>query len=244
MLKKALLFIYQVLIFMPVLIISTIVTALVVMIGCTFGNNKFWGYVPPKYWSKIICRIALCSIKVKGLEKLDKNASYVFTPNHQSAFDIFLIYGYLNYNIKWVQKHTLRKIPFVGKASEIAGHVFVNQSSLKSMLETIRKAEEELQDGVSMVIFPEGSRTYDGKMTKFKKGAFIIAKEMKLPIVPVTLNGPFNVMKIHTYLINPGKMELIIHDPIPTEGIVDEEIPALVDKTRNIIHQSLWDIYK
>lgn len=229
---------------MPVLIVSTIITALLVIIGCTFGNNKFWGYVPPKYWSKLICRVALCRIKVKGLEKLDKKASYIFTPNHQSAFDIFLIYGYLGYNIKWVQKHTLRRIPFVGKASEIAGHVFVNQSSLKSMLETIKKAEEELEEGVSMVIFPEGSRTYDGKMVRLRKGAFIIAKEMGLPIVPITLNGPFNVMKINTYLINPGKMELIIHDPIPTVGMSDEDIPELLEKTQNAIYASLWDIYK
>lgn len=229
---------------MPILIVSTVITALLVIIGCTCGNNKFWGYVPPKYWSKLICRVALCRIKVEGLEKLDKNASYIFTPNHQSAFDIFLIYGYLGYNIKWVQKHTLRKIPFVGKASEIAGHVFVNQSSLKSMLETIKKAEEELEEGVSMVIFPEGSRTYDGKMVRLKKGAFIIAKEMKLPIVPITLNGPFNVMKINTYLINPGKMELIIHDPIPTSGMSDEDIPELLEHTQSAIYASLWDIYK
>jgi len=244
MIKKVLIFIYQLFIFMPILVITTILTAITVMIGCTFGNNKFWGYVPPKYWSKIVCRVALCSITVKGTEKLKKGGAYVFTPNHQSAFDIFLIYGYIGNNIKWVQKHTLRKIPFVGIASEIAGHVFVNQSSLKSMIETIKKAKKELQDGVSMVIFPEGSRTEDGKMGKFRKGAFIIAKEMDLPIVPVTLNGPFEVMKIHTYLINPGKLELIIHDPIPTEGLTDENIPNLLTQTRNIVHNSLWDKHK
>lgn len=244
MVKKILVFLYQLFIFMPVLVIVTIITAVTVMIGCTFGNHKFWGYVPPKYWSKIVCRVALCTIKVKGSERLDKNASYVFTPNHQSAFDIFLIYGYLGHNIKWVQKHTLRKIPFVGKASAMAGHVFVNQSSLKSMIETIKKAKEELQDGVSMVIFPEGSRTSNGKMGKLKKGAFIIAKEMNLPVVPITLNGPFNVMKMHTYLINPTEMELVIHDPIPTEGLTDEQIPALIEKTKESIQSSLWDIYK
>lgn len=229
---------------MPVLIIVTIITALSVMIGCTFGNHNFWGYVPPKYWSKIVCRLALCSIKVKGAEKLNPDKSYVFTPNHQSAFDIFLIYGYLGYNIKWVQKHSLRRIPFVGKASEVAGHVFVNQSSLKSMIDTIRKAKEELQEGVSMVIFPEGARTENGKMGRFRKGAFIIAKEMNLPIVPITLNGPFDVMKIHTYLINPGKMELIIHDPVSTEDLTDEDIPPLLDNTKDIVHSALWDEYK
>ncbi|MFR9165883.1 MAG: lysophospholipid acyltransferase family protein [Dysgonomonas sp.] len=242
--KKALMFIYQLFVFTPVLVIATIITATVVMIGCTFGNHKFWGYVPPKYWSKIVCRAALCRISVKGKEKLDPQASYVFTPNHQSAFDIFLIYGYLGHNIKWVQKHTLRKIPFVGKASEIAGHVFVNQSSATALKNTVRKAKAELQDGVSMVIFPEGSRTPDGKVDKFKKGAFIIAKQMQLPVVPLTINGAYNVMKIHTYLINPGKMELVIHDPIPTENLEDEDIPVLIKDTRDAVCSSLWEKYK
>lgn len=232
---------YQCFIFAPIFLLATIFTATVVMIGCTFGDNNFWGYVPPRYWSKLACRLALCKVTVKGSEKLSPNQSYVITPNHQGAFDIFLIYGYLGKNLKWVQKHTLRKIPFVGKASEIAGHIFVNQSSLKSMKETIINAEKAIQDGASMVVFPEGSRTYDGKMISFRKGAFLIAQQMQLPIVPITLNGPFDVMKIHTYLINPGKLELIIHDPIPTIGLKEEQIPELVRESYNAVHSALWD---
>lgn len=243
--KKILCLIYEILIFLPILIIVTIITALIVMIGCiTTHNDKFWGYYPPKYWSKIVCRFALCRIKVTRKTELDPKQSYVFVPNHQGVFDIFLIYGYLGHNIKWVQKKELRKIPFVGKASEIAGHVFVDQSNLKSMKETITKAEEQLEKGVSITIFPEGARTYTGKMGRFKRGAFIIAKEMGLPIVPVTVNGPFDVMKIHSYLINPGKMELIIHEPIPTKGLTDEDIPALIDKSHEIVHSALWEKYK
>ncbi len=242
--RKIIIFLYQLFIFAPIFLLATIVTAVTVMLGCMLGDPKFWGNHPPRYWSKLACRLALCRIKVTGLEKLDKNQSYVFVPNHQSAFDIFLIYGYIGKDIKWVQKKELRKIPFVGKASEIAGHVFVDQSSLVSMKETIINAQVQLGEDVSMTIFPEGARTYTGHMGRFKRGAFVIAKEMKLPVVPVTVNGPFDVMKIHTYLFNPGRLELIIHEPIRTVGLTDEGIPELVNRSREIVHSALWDKYK
>lgn len=242
--KKLLCVVYEILVFLPILVVTTIITAIVVMVGVTIGDKNFWSYYPPKYWSKIICRTSLCSIKVIRKTELDPNQSYVFVPNHQGVFDIFLIYGYLGQNIKWVQKQELRKIPFVGKASEMAGHVFVDQSSLKSMKETIKKAESRITNGVSMVIFPEGARTSTGKMGRFKRGAYIIAKELNLPIVPITINGPFDVMKIHTYLINPGKLELVIHKPIPTENILEDDLNELVNTSREIIYKDLWAKYK
>lgn len=238
-------FLYQWLIFVPLLIVVTIITAVVVMLGCTLGNHKYWGYIPPKYWSKIICKLALCKIKVKLNPDLDPNRSYVIVANHQGAFDIFLTYGYLSQNIKWVQKAELRKLPFVGKASEIAGHVFVDNSTHKTMLETINKAEKELQEGVSMVIFPEGARTLNKKMGRFKKGAYVIATQMQLPIVPITLNGPFNVLKRNSLKMNFGKtMEIIVHSPIETKGLSNEDIPNLIDQSKRIIESSLWNEFR
>lgn len=242
--KKIVLFIYELFIFAPIFVLATIITAITVMIGCMVGNRKFWSCYPPRYWSKLACRLALCKINIIHKGQLEPNQSYVFVANHQGAYDIFLIYGYLDQDIKWVQKKELRKIPFVGKASEVAGHVFVDQSSLKSMKETIGKAEAQLAEGASIAIFPEGSRTYTGKMGRFKRGAFIIAKEMGLPVVPVTVNGPFDVMKIHTYLINPGRLELIIHDPIATKGLSDDDIPELMNKCHDIVYSGLWEKYK
>ncbi|SHE46534.1 lysophospholipid acyltransferase family protein [Dysgonomonas macrotermitis] len=234
-------FLYQWLIFTPILVFATIITAVLVMCGCTIGKHKFWGYVPPKYWSKIVCRAALCKIRVKPNAKVKPDESYVFVANHQGAFDIFLTYGYLNQNIKWVQKSELRRLPFVGKASEIAGHVFVDSSNTKTMLQTIQKAEEELVEGVSMVIFPEGARTLNAKMGRFRKGAYVIATQMQLPIVPITLNGPYNVLKRNTSTMHFGKtMEIIVHDPIETKGLTTDDIPELIEQSRSAIESGLW----
>ena len=244
LIPKIFVFIYQWLIFVPILIVLTLLTAITVMIFSPIFGNKFWGYYPPKWWSRLVCWAALCRIKTSGHENLNPKQSYVFIANHQGAFDIFLVYGFLNQNIKWVQKQSLRHIPFVGKASEIAGHVFVDNSSPKARARTVDEAKKQIVDGVSVMMFPEGSRTKTGKLGRFHKGAYQIAIDLKLPIVPLTINGSYDVLRAHSLLIHPGKLELIIHKPIPTENLSEDEIPVLMEKTKEIIASGLWPKYK
>ncbi|RNC63745.1 1-acyl-sn-glycerol-3-phosphate acyltransferase [Proteiniphilum sp. X52] len=242
--KKKLVFLYQWLIFVPIFIVLTLITALTVMVMAPLFGSKFWGYYPPQWWSRLTCWLALCRVKTRGHENLDRRQSYVFVANHQSAFDIFLVYGFLNQNIKWMQKQSLRKIPFVGFASEKAGHVFVDNTNPKARAASIKKAKEQIVDGVSMVIFPEGARTRSGKMGRFKRGAYCLAHDMGLPVVPLTINGAYDVLKRDGFRLRPGKMELVIHRPIPTASLAEAEIPGLIDKTRDTIFSALWEQYK
>ena len=242
--KRTLTFLYQWIILAPIFIVLTLITAFLVIVFSSIFGNKFWGYYPPKWWARLTCWLSLCRIKSTGHENLDENTSYVFIANHQGAFDIFLIYGFLNQNIKWVQKASLRKVPFVGKASEIAGHVFVDNSSVASRLGSISKTKKAIVDGVSMMMFPEGSRSRDGKIVKFRGGAYKVAMDMGLPIVTVTINGPFDVLKVNTMKLTPGKMDLTIHKPIPTKGLEQKDVRALMDQTKEIIHSGLWEKYK
>lgn len=242
--KTTLGFLYQWLIFLPIVLVLTIITAIIVVIFTTIFDNPFWGYHPPKWWSRFVCWLALCRIKSSGHENLDPKQSYVFIANHQGSFDIFLTYGFLNQNIKWVQKQSLRKIPFVGFASEKAGHVFVDNTNATTRSKTIQAAKSQIIDGVSIMMFPEGSRTRTGKMGKFKRGAYQIAYDLELPIVPLTINGPFDILKRKSLRIRPGKIELIIHKPIPTKGIDESQIPEIIEQTRKTIHSNLWEKYK
>lgn len=242
---KILYFLYNWIIFVPIFFVITLITALVVMIMTTLFGYKFWGYYPPKLWCMLTCWLSLCRVKTSGHENLDPKQSYIFVANHQGAFDIFLVYGFLNQNIKWVQKQSLRNIPFVGFASKKAGHVFVDNSTLASRKATIEKAKEQIADGSSMVIFPEGARTVTGKMGRFKKGAYHIAYDMKLPIVPLTINGSYEVLVRNSLRLKLcKKMELIIHEPIPTENLSEADIPQLIERTKETIHKSLWEKYK
>jgi 1-acyl-sn-glycerol-3-phosphate acyltransferase len=109
---------------------------------------------------------------------------------------------------------------------------------------TIERAKEQITEGVSMVIFPEGARTLTGKMDRLKRGAYQIAFDMQLPIVPLTINGSYDVLKRNTLDLRPGRLELMIHEPIPTHGLTEADIPEVIDRTREIIHSALWHNYQ
>lgn len=206
--------IYQWVIAAPIFIVATFITALVTMIATTISGTHFWGYYPAHIWSRFCCRLMFVRVEVKGRENIDKKQSYIFVANHQGAYDIWSIYGYLNHNFKWLMKKSLENIFMVGYACKRAGHVFVDDSSIAGIKETIADAEHTLKDGMSLVIFPEGSRTWDGKMIPFKRGAFMLASEFKLPVVPITIDGSFKAMPRFTYNITPCKITLTIHKPI------------------------------
>lgn len=230
--------IYQWLIAYPILLILTILTALVTILTTTLSGNHFWGYYPAHIWSKCVCYLLFIKVKVKGRENIDKNTSYVFVANHQGAFDIWAIYGFLNHNFKWLMKKGLEKIFLVGYACRKAGHIFVDDTKLASIKDTIKESEETLRDGMSLVIFPEGSRTWDGKMIPFKRGAFMLASEFYLPVVPLTIDGSFKAMPRFTYNATPCTITLTIHPPVfPGEKGFNTKL--LMAQCREIIESAL-----
>ena len=239
--KRSLYRIYQLCVATPLILLATILTSVVTCVGCFVGSAHFWGYSPGKYWSIFILRVLLLPVKVSGRELLDRNTSYIFVINHQSAIDIFVIYGFICRNFKWMMKSTLRRMPFVGIACAKARHIFVDRSNSSGMRETISQARETLQGGTSLVVFPEGSRTYTGRLGKFKKGAYLLAADLQLPIVPVTLNGPFDVLP-RTRGINfveRHPLHMIIHEPIYPQNNRPEELQRLIRLSEEAIERDL-----
>lgn len=231
-------FLYQWIIVTPIMVVITIMTALITIIGCFLGNHRVWGYYPGLIWSRLFCLISLVRIEVRGREKLDRSTSYVFVANHQGAYDIFLIYGYLGHKFKWMMKSSLRRIPFVGAACAAAGFIFVDRSG-KGLRETLAAAEKILTGGMSLVVFPEGSRTPDGKIHRFKKGAYQIADDLSLPVVPLTIDGSYRVLSKNSKLIRPGKIVLTVHDPIFPQADGHYDMDALITDSYRVIEAAL-----
>ncbi|MBO5180942.1 MAG: 1-acyl-sn-glycerol-3-phosphate acyltransferase [Paraprevotella sp.] len=238
--------IYQLCIALPLLLLCTAITALVTILGSWLGSAHFWGYYPGKIWSVIMCRMLLIPVEVRGREHVDKHTSYVFVANHQGAFDIFLIYGYLGRNFKWMMKKSLRKIFLVGRACESARHIFVDKSGPKKIRETYDNAREILKEGTSLVVFPEGARTFTGHMGVFRKGAFQLADELQLPVVPVTIDGSFDVLPRTAgfNFVKRHRLVMTIHRPIPPKGQGAENIRETMDEAYRTVMSALPEQYQ
>lgn len=237
---------YQLFIAAPIILVWTIFISLTVAIGCTLGNGHFWGYYPGKWWAWLILKVLLIPVKVEGRENLQEGESYVFVSNHQGAFDIFLIYGYLNRNFKWMMKWQLKKIPFVGYACEKSHQIFVDKRGASKIKKSYDEARTILRDGISLTVFPEGARTFTGHMGMFRRGAFMLADELQLPVVPLTINGSFNILP----RMNDGKwltwhpLKLAIHQPIRPESQGPENIKHTLEESYQVIMADLVPEYQ
>ena len=218
---KVLYILYQYLIGFPLIVLSTLFTAVFTIICFPWKNGKAPRSVQV-FWSRSVIRLLLLPIKVTGRENVDPKQSYVFVANHQSFLDVFAVYGWLPNNFKWLMKKEIRRVPFVGTACAVAGHIFVDRSNPRAALQSMEKVKKELVDGISTVIFPEGTRTKTGEIGRFKQGAFKIAMDMELPVVPITLNGFYKAMPSGQPFANPySHLSLHIGKPIDISQFTD-----------------------
>jgi 1-acyl-sn-glycerol-3-phosphate acyltransferase len=231
--------VYQLLVAYPILLIITPLVALATIVLSPVFPDKSISYYPARWWGRVICFLFFVKVKFSGLEAVDPKRSFIVAANHQSMFDIFILYGWLPQSFKWIMKSEMRRIPLVGKACESAGHIFINRTNPVAARSSIQKAERQLVNGISVVLFPEGTRTYTGQMGPFKKGAFRIASDLKLPVLPVTIDGAFEVMPRSSFIVKPGTIHVTFHSPITVVDFLPDNVSVLIEYTRSVIASAL-----
>ena len=230
--------IYQCIVMIPLVVVLTILTASSIIVVSLLRIERRSSYIIAKCWARLFCALTWVRVEVHGRENIAKGHSYIFVANHQGAYDIFAIYGYLGHNFRWMMKKALERIPFVGVACRLAGHIYVDSSSPKAIKQTMDTAEKRLAGGLSVVVFPEGTRSADGRLKNFKRGAYILADHFNLPVVPVTIDGAYRVMPRNARLPRPGRIVLTIH-PAITAGAEGHDVPALIKQSRDAIASAL-----
>lgn len=196
-------------------------------------------YTIMRCWAFVLSKLMGLSFSLHGAEKVVPGTSYIVTPNHQSNTDILALVLVLPTRFRWVLKKSLLRIPLFGWALGRTGAIAIDRSNRSQSVESLRRAPEKLKGGWSVLIYPEGTRTPDGQLLPFKKGAFMMAVQTGIPILPVTTNGAFKVLPRDTIWFRPGHITVTIGDPIATEGLTEQDVPALMEKTRAEINKLL-----
>ena len=181
-----------------------------------YKKGRILGFIV-KYWAKTIFKTMNINVRVIGLDKLDRNADYIFAPNHASSLDIPLILGFLPFWIVPISKIELKWIPFLGWAMQAAGHVFVDRRDHEKAMLSIAKIKNSLlKNPRSILIFPEGSRTNDGKVNQFKTGGLSIGISTKISVVPVAIEGTFESLSKHSKKFVNKLLTINIGSPVDT----------------------------
>ncbi len=231
--------IYFWLLVVPLVALATVIGALIAIPLSLLVSPRLANLQVAVRWSRIIATLLPIRVTVEGLEQIDRSRSYVVVANHQSQFDIPVIYGYCGLDLRWVMKAELGKVPFIAQGCRAIGHIFINRQDPDQARSAINEAVARLPQGTGILFFPEGTRSRDGRLLPFKKGAFRVALDQQLPILPMTVSGTRHINTSKTLKVRPGPAHLKIHQPIETAGLPVTEERTLRRRVRAVINSGL-----
>ncbi len=223
-------------------VFATLALGLLVIVLSFFVRSGNPMHKIARLWGRSILIVSRIKVSVKGLSNIDPSKSYIYMSNHQSNFDIPVLLGYLKVQFRWLAKMELFKIPIFGHAMRKAGYISIDRNNRESAFESLKTAARKIKSGVSVLIFPEGTRSRDGKIRSFKKGGFVMAVDSGVPIVPIVLTGTSSIMTKGSFRINPGKVSMTIHQPIQTSVYTRETKEALMERVQRVICDDLENI--
>ena len=216
-----------------VLFWTIIFASLGIVVSLFEWRGKFMSWVA-KTWSKLLLKIGGMDYKVVGLSNLDPNGNYLFVANHESGLDIPLVFATLPYHLVAIAKIELKRIPSFGWSMIAGGHFFVDRKNKIKALKSLSIAKKSMaKNPRSIIIYPEGTRSKDGEIGLFKKGGFVLAMEMNLPVVPIALCGTFESFGKNKMTFNKNNLELRIGKPFQTSSLTYEDRNQFVDQIRN-----------
>jgi 1-acyl-sn-glycerol-3-phosphate acyltransferase len=205
------------------------------LLGSVFDAEGRWQHACARTWSWLILKTSGIRVRVEGLEHVHPNQTTIYCVNHQSAMDIPVLFVNLPVQFRFVAKRSLFNMPFMGWHLRRSGHIPVDRDRPHEALKSMKKVAQEIREGKSVLLFPEGHRSRDGKLLPFKAGSFYIAILAGVPIVPITINGTTYVLKPDTYHVRAGQTELIVHPAIDTHGLTLKDVDKLTEQVRGII---------
>jgi 1-acyl-sn-glycerol-3-phosphate acyltransferase len=219
----------------PLIYLYTIVMgslSLILSLYDPVGKRQHWC---ARTWCRMIARTAGARVRVYGAQHIQPGVSYVFLSTHQSYMDIPAMLGYLPAQLRIAAKKVLFRIPFMGWHLTRAGHIPIDRSSTEKAVTSMKEAAGYLKAGICAFVFPEGTRSRDGYLHKFKKGGFKLAIQAGVPIIPITITGSRGVLPPDSVIFRPGPIEMYVDAPMPTQGLTDADLEPLMEAVYDIM---------
>jgi len=213
----------------------TAVCGTISLLGSVFDARGRWQHACARTWSWLILKTSGIRVRVEGLENVRPDKATIYCVNHQSAMDIPVLFVSLPAQFRFVAKRSLFNMPFMGWHLTRSGHIPVDRDRPREAMKSMKMVAKEIREGKSVLFFPEGHRSRDGKLLPFKAGSFYIAILSGVPIVPITINGTPNVLKPDTYHVRAGQTEMIVHPAVSTDGLKLKDAENLAEQVKGII---------
>ncbi len=210
-----------------------IIAILTILVSPLDRKGKITHYLS-KIFGGVILFIAGVKVKTEGIELLDNNRNYIFISNHASYFDIPVLMKAIPNNVRFIYKDSLTKIPILGWGMYLGGYLPISRDNIRDAMKSLKEAAKKVLKGISVVIFPEGTRSYDGKPGEFKRGMFVLADEAKVPLVPVAIIGSEKILPRNRFKINSGTVKVVFNKPVEYKKDKD-----FLDEIRNTIVQNI-----
>lgn len=217
-------------------ILLTLLLFLPIVIAALAGKRGDAAFHGTQIFAWVILKVCGIRLVVRGREHIQPSQRYVILSNHASYFDPPALVLALGLQYRWVIKKELRKVPLFGLALETSRNLFIDRARGSDALESIKQGVAQLPDGTGILMFPEGTRSWDGQLLPFKKGGFVIARDGQLPILPITVRGSHDRLPKGQAAFTPGVIEIVIHPPVAT---ADRDLDSLRDQVRGTIAAAL-----
>ena len=223
----------------PLIFFYTGILGSISLISSLFDRSGRVQHSIARLWAWLILKTCMTQVSVSGLDQIDTTKPHLYAANHISALDIPVLYTRLPFQFRIIAKQELFRYPFLGWHLRRSGQIAVDATSAASSMRSLNRATKTLQDGMPMVVFPEGGRSSDGKVQPFLGGAFYVAIKTQVDVVPVAIISTFEMLPMDSFHIRPRPLKLVVGEPIPTQGYKARDM----DKLAAIVQRSVEDLY-
>jgi len=220
------------------IVIATLVLGVFAFVSYPFDRKGRVGHYYARLWGKIALLANRVKVRVEGMDQLNGSGPYIFMSNHQGYYDIFTLLSHLPYQFKWLAKKELFSVPILGWTMAAVGYVSIDRGGTRDTVRAMDEAAQKIRDGMSVVIFPEGSRSPDGSIQPFKKGGFTLAIKSKVPIVPIAISGSRDIMPKDRLTVTAGEIRVLVGPPIETQDYSLKDRESLMKKVRETVSEN------